>query len=50
MGLTFIDIFSGVGGFRLGMELAGHKCLGHCEWDKYANMSYKEMHQLKESE
>lgn len=50
MGLTFIDIFSGVGGFRLGMELAGHKCLGHCEWDKYANMSYKEMHQPKESE
>lgn len=32
--LTFIDFFSGIGGFRLGMELAGHKCLGHCESDK----------------
>jgi len=25
-GLTFIDWFAGVGGFRRGMELAGHKC------------------------
>ncbi len=50
MGLTFIDFFSGIGGFRLGMEMAGHKCIGHCEYDKYANMSYAAMHKPKESE
>lgn len=39
--MTFIDLFSGIGGFRLGMELAGHTCLGHVEIDKYANKSYE---------
>jgi DNA (cytosine-5)-methyltransferase 1 len=32
--MRFIDWFAGVGGFRRGMELAGHKCVGFCEWDK----------------
>lgn len=50
MSLTFIDFFSGIGGFRLGMEMAGHTCLGHCEIDKYANASYINMHSPKESE
>lgn len=50
MELTFIDFFSGIGGFRLGMELAGHICLGHCEIDKYANKSYYAMHKPKEDE
>jgi len=50
MSLTFIDLFSGIGGFRKGMEMAGHKCLGHCEWDKYANMSYAAMHEPREDE
>ena len=26
--LTFIDFFSGIGGFRRGLELAGMKCSG----------------------
>ncbi|WP_137665443.1 DNA cytosine methyltransferase [Enterococcus hulanensis] len=39
--LTFIDLFSGIGGFRLGMEKAGHRCVGFCEIDKYARTSYK---------
>jgi DNA (cytosine-5)-methyltransferase 1 len=42
--ITFIDWFAGVGGFRRGMELAGHKCVGFCEFDKYATMSYTAMH------
>ncbi|MGL6186055.1 MAG: DNA cytosine methyltransferase [Clostridium chrysemydis] len=50
MNLTFLDYFAGVGGFRRGMEMAGHKCLGHCEIDKYANKSYMEIHNLKEDE
>ncbi|WP_027633449.1 DNA cytosine methyltransferase [Clostridium hydrogeniformans] len=50
MALTFIDIFSGIGGFRLGMEMAGHKCLGHCENNKFANRSYEVMHNPKKEE
>lgn len=50
MGLTFLDFFAGVGGFRKGMEMAGHKCLGHCEIDKFANESYKAIHEPKEDE
>lgn len=42
--MTFIDWFAGIGGFRKGMEDAGHKCVGFCEWDKYAVMSYTAMH------
>jgi len=34
--LKFIDLFSGIGGFRRGMEMAGHVCVGHCEIDKFA--------------
>ena len=50
MSLTFLDFFAGVGGFRKGMEMAGHKCLGHCEIDKFANMSYEAIHRPKEDE
>lgn len=48
--LRFFDFFAGIGGFRLGMEMAGHECVGHCEIDKYANLSYEAMHKPKESE
>lgn len=41
MGLKFFDLFAGIGGFRLGMEKAGHQCIGSCEWDKYARETYK---------
>jgi DNA (cytosine-5)-methyltransferase 1 len=39
-GLSFIDLFAGMGGFRRGMELAGHRCVGSCEIDKYARKAY----------
>lgn len=42
--MKFIDLFSGIGGFRLGMEMAGHECVGHCEIDKYAQESYVAIH------
>lgn len=48
--MTFIDFFAGIGGFRLGMEMAGHTCVGHCEIDEYANKSYIAMHRPKENE
>jgi len=48
--MKFIDFFSGIGGFRLGMEMAGHECVGHCEIDKFADRSYREMFDIKENE
>ena len=48
--MTFIDFFSGVGGFTKGMELAGHKCVGHCEIDKFAEASYRSMHCITEEQ
>lgn len=42
--LTFIDMFAGIGGFRSGMEQAGHKCVGWIEWDKFARQSYQAMY------
>ncbi|WP_373742715.1 DNA cytosine methyltransferase [Jeotgalibaca porci] len=42
--MKFIDLFSGIGGFRLGLERAGHECIGHVEIDKYARKSYEAMH------
>ena len=48
--MTFIDLFAGIGGFRRGLELAGHKCVGFCEWDKYATASYTAMHLITEEQ
>ena len=42
--MKFIDLFAGIGGFRRGMELAGHECVGFCEFDKFATASYTAMH------
>ena len=45
--MKFLDLFAGIGGFRLGMEAAGHECVGFCEIDKFARMSYKAIHDTK---
>lgn len=42
--MQFVDFFAGIGGIRLGLEQAGHKCVGFCEFDKYARMAYKAMY------
>ncbi|MFC0232725.1 DNA cytosine methyltransferase [Vagococcus entomophilus] len=42
--MKFLDLFAGIGGFRLGMETAGHECVGFCEIDKFARASYKAIH------
>ncbi len=48
--MTFLDLFAGIGGFRRGMELAGHTCLGFCEWNKAATASYISMHCITEEQ
>lgn len=45
--MKFLDLFAGIGGFRLGMESAGHECIGFCEIDKFARASYKAIHNTK---
>lgn len=42
--MNFVDFFAGIGGIRLGLEQAGHKCVGFCEFDKYARAAYKAMY------
>ena len=50
MKLKFIDLFAGIGGFRTGLEMAGHECIGFCEADKYAIASYTSMHLITDEQ
>ena len=47
MDITFIDFFSGIGGFHSGFEKAGMKCVGWCEFDKHAQKSYRAIYDTK---
>jgi len=38
---TFVDLFAGIGGFRIGLERVGGKCIGFSEIDKAAIEVYK---------
>ena len=38
---TFIDLFAGIGGFRLAMQRLGGKCVFTSEWDKMAQETYR---------
>lgn len=37
---TFIDLFAGIGGFRLAMQNLGGKCVFSSEWDENAQKTY----------
>jgi len=39
--LSFIDLFAGIGGMRLGFESIGAKCVFTSEWDAYAQRTYE---------
>ena len=38
---TFIDLFAGIGGLRMGFEAIGGRCVFTSEWDKYASATYR---------
>ena len=48
--MKFLDLFSGIGGFRIGLESQFHECVGHVEIDEAADRSYRAIHTPKESE
>lgn len=48
--MNFIDICSGIGGFRSALENHGHKCLAYSEIDKYAKQSYKAIYDTEGEE
>ena len=37
---TFIDLFAGIGGMRLGFEAAGGNCVFSSEWDDFSRKTY----------
>ena len=37
----FVDLFAGIGGFRVALEKLGGKCVYSSEWDRYAQKTYK---------
>lgn len=37
---TFIDLFAGIGGFRIAMQEQGGKCVFSSEWNVYAQKTY----------
>ncbi len=38
---TFIDLFAGIGGFRLALQNLNGKCVYTSEWDKYSKQTYR---------
>ena len=37
----FIDLFAGIGGFRLALQNLGGQCVFSSEWDKYSQQTYE---------
>lgn len=45
--IKFLDLFAGIGGFRSGLEMAGHECVGYVEIDEFARKSYQAIYDTK---
>ena len=39
--LRFIDLFCGIGGFRIAFERAGARCLFSSDWDRHSQITYE---------
>jgi DNA (cytosine-5)-methyltransferase 1 len=42
--LQFIDLFCGIGGFRIAFERAGCECAWSSDWDKHSQVTYEANH------
>ncbi len=38
---TYIDLFAGIGGFRIALDRLGGQCLFTSEWDRYSQKTYR---------
>lgn len=38
---TFVDLFSGIGGFHIGLKSVGGECVFANEWNRYAAVTYR---------
>lgn len=47
--IRFIDLFAGIGGFRLAFERIGAECVFTSEWDKFARQTYAANFEMDES-
>ena len=48
MSIKYLDMFSGIGGFRSGLErIGGFECVGYCEIDEYARRDYETLYDTK---
>lgn len=48
MSIKYLDMFSGIGGFRSGLErIGGFECVGYCEIDEYARRAYEALYDTK---
>jgi len=47
---TFVDLFAGIGGLRLGFEHIGGTCVFTSEWDKFARKTYSTNFRVPEEE
>lgn len=47
--MQFVDFFSGVGGIRLGLEQAGHECVGGRDlvWRRNATWEWSSVQQMR---
>lgn len=48
--MKFIDICSGIGGFRSALERHGHECVAFAEIDKFAKQSYRAIYDTENEE
>lgn len=48
MSIKYLDMYSGVGGFRSALdEVGGFECVGYCEIDKFAKQAYETLYDTK---
>lgn len=48
MSIKYLDMYSGIGGFRSALDaLGGFECVGFCEIDKYAKQAYETLYDTK---